>query len=109
MGGDEMKKTLIWTISAAIIFALAVWIASEMVPFSYTEWSFFIGLGITGILFLFNSSGGFLSKNLTLDVSETVLKVQKDDNELKLHVGGVFYGAVLYTIVSFIVMLAVYF
>lgn len=104
-----MKKTIRWAIITALIIALAVWIASEVIPFSYTEWSFFIGLAVTGIVFVFNSSGGFLSKNLTLDLSVTVLKVQKDHNEFKLNAGGVFYGAVLYTFVSFIVMLAVYF
>ena len=104
-----MKRIIRWTMVTSIIIGLAVWMASEMIPFSYTEWSFFIGLGLTGILFLFNTSGGFLSKNTTLEVSEAVWKVQKEDNQLRVHVGGVFYGAVLYTIVSLIVMLVVYF
>ncbi len=104
-----MKKMISWAIITAIIIGLAVWIASELLSFSYTEWSFFIGLGLTGIVFLFTSSGGFLSRNLTLDVSETVLRVQKDDNQFQFNGSGVFYGAVLYSLVSLLVMLFIYF
>lgn len=104
-----MKKIISWSLVTSIVIGLAVWIASVIVPFSYTEWSFFIGLGLTGILFFFNSSGGFSSKNATLAVSQSVWKVQKDDNELKFYGGGVFFGSVLYTVVSLVVMLVVYF
>ncbi len=104
-----MKKILQRTIITAIIIGAIVWVASEIIPFSYSEWSFFVGLGITLILFLFNSSGGFLSKGATLEASESTWQVQKDNNELKVNVGGVFYGAVLYTIVSLIVMVVIYF
>lgn len=104
-----MKKIIVWSIVTSLIIGLAVWIASELIPFSYTEWSFFIGLALTGIVFFFSSSGGFSSRNATLEVSEAVWRVQKDDNQLKVNVGSVFYGTVLYTIVSFVVMLVVYF
>ena len=104
-----MKKIIVWSIATSIIIGLAVWVASALIPFSYTEWSFFIGLALTGIVFFFSSSGGFSAANTTLEVSEAVWKVQKDDNRLKVNVGGVFYGSVLYTMVSFVVMLVVYF
>ena len=104
-----MKKIMQRTIITAIIIGAIVWVASEIIPFSYSEWSFFVGLGITLILFLFNSSGGSLSKGATLEASESTWQVQKDNNELKVNVGGVFYGAVLYTIVSLIFMVVIYF
>lgn len=104
-----MKKIIQWALITSIIIGAIVWIASAIIPFSYGEWSFFIGLGITVIMFLFNSSGGFLSKGATLEASEATWQVQKDNNELKVNVGGVFYGALLYTIVSLVIMLVIYF
>ena len=104
-----MKKIVQWAIITSVIIGGVVWIVSEIVPFSYSEWSFFIGLGITIIMFLFNSSGGFLSKGAALEASEANWKVQKENNELKINVGGVFYGALLYTFISFVVMILIYF
>ena len=104
-----MKKIVQWAIITSVIIGGVIWIVSEIVPFSYSEWSFFIGLGITVIMFLFNSSGGILSKGAALEASEATWKVQKESNELKVNVGGVFYGALLYTIVNFIVMIFIYF
>lgn len=104
-----MKKIVLWSIITSIIIGAVVWIVSEIVPFSYSEWSFFIGLGITIIMLLFNSSGGILSKGAALEASESTWKVQKESNELKVNVGGVFYGALLYTIISFVVMIFIYF
>jgi len=104
-----MKKfiTRMSLITAAIL-AIAIWIGSLLFNFSYGEWSFFIGLGITVGLFFFNSSGGALSKGATLEASEAGWKIQKD-NELKSNVGGVFYGAVLFTLISFVMMMVTYF
>ena len=104
-----MNKAIQRVIITSIIIAGIVWIAFIIIPFSYLEWCFFIGLGLTVIMFLFNSSGGFLSRGVTLEASEAAWKVQKDNNELKVNVGGVFYGVLLYTFVSLIVMLITYY
>jgi hypothetical protein len=93
---------------SAVAIALIVWVASIIFSFSYGEWSFFIGLGLTVVLFFFNSSGGALSKGATLEASEAGWKIQKD-NELKTNVGGVFYGSVLFTVISFFLMVITYF
>jgi hypothetical protein len=69
---------------------------------------FFIGLGLSIKLFFFNSSGGALSKGANFEVSEANWKIQKD-NEMKTNVGAVFYGSVLFTILSFILMMITYF
>lgn len=103
-----MKKVILWSIITSIIIGLVVWAVSKIIPFSYSEWSFFIGLGLSAILFFFSSSGGFLSKGATFEASQTSGKIQKED-ELKANVGGVFYGAVLYTIVSLVIMVVIYF
>ncbi len=92
---------------SAIVIALCVWVASMLFSFSYGEWSFFIGLGLTVFLFFFNSSGGALSKGATMQASEAGWKVQKD-NELKANVGVVFYGSALFTLISFVLMLVTY-
>ncbi|WP_201715624.1 hypothetical protein [Rossellomorea arthrocnemi] len=103
-----MKKLITRTsfVTAAVL-AIAIWIGSLLFSFSYGEWSFFIGLGLTVGLFFFNSSGGALSKGATLGASEAGWKIQKD-NELKSNVGSVFYGVLLFTIISFVVMMVTY-
>ncbi|WP_404454440.1 hypothetical protein LG329_05635 [Virgibacillus necropolis] len=103
-----MKKVIGWTILSAIAIGIIVWITSEIISFSYSEWSFFIGLGISVILFSFNSRGGMLSKGATYEASETSWKIQKDE-EMKVNVGAVFYGSVLFTFISFISMIITYF
>lgn len=103
-----MKKTVVWAICTAIVMSLVVWTSSKLVPFSYTEYSFFIGLGVSIVLFFFSSSGGVFSRAATMDASEAVWKVQKVEKS-KVNVGGVFCGTVIYTVISLILMIALYF
>ncbi|MGR3763112.1 hypothetical protein [Rossellomorea sp. NS-SX7] len=103
-----MNKIIGKSLLSAITIALLIWGASVIFSFSYGEWSFFIGLGIAVVLFFFNSSGGTLSKGATLGASAAGWKIQKD-NELKANVGAVFYGSVLFTVVSFVLMIITYF
>lgn len=103
-----MKKVILWSIISSIIIGVVVWVVSEIIPFSYNEWSFFIGLGLSVILFFFSSSGGLTSKGTTFEASQASWKIQEDD-DLIVNVGGVFYGAVLYTIVSLVIMIVIYF
>ncbi|SFE07800.1 hypothetical protein SAMN05216238_10813 [Lentibacillus persicus] len=104
-----MKKVISWSILSSIIIGLVVWVTSIIFTFSYSEWSFFIGLALSVVLFFFNSSGGALSKGATLEASESGWKIQKENNELKVNVGVVFYGSVLYTIISLIIKIILYF
>ncbi|WP_347320475.1 hypothetical protein [Rossellomorea sp. RS05] len=103
-----MKKTVVWAICTAIVMGLVVWTSCRLIPFSYTEYSFFIGLGVSIVLFFFSSSGGVFSRAATMDASEAVWKVQKVEKS-KVTVGGLFYGTVLYTVISLIFMIALYF
>ncbi|MRG85905.1 hypothetical protein [Salinibacillus xinjiangensis] len=104
-----MKKIIIQSLISAVILGVIVWIASFIFSFSYGEWSFFIGLGFSVVIFFFSSSGGALSKVANLEASESSWKIQKDNNDLKANVGTIFYGSVLYTIISFIVMVILFF
>ncbi|MCP3740973.1 hypothetical protein [Rossellomorea sp. BNER] len=103
-----MKKLIGWSIVSSIGIGLIVWVASNVFSFSYGEWSFFIGLGLSVVLFFLNSSGGMFSKGTTFEASEAMWKIQKDI-EQKTNVGAVFYGSVLFTIISFIMMMIMYF
>ncbi|WP_064090919.1 hypothetical protein [Rossellomorea aquimaris] len=102
-----MNKLIVGSLISSMAIAFIVWIGSMVFSFSYGEWSFFIGLGLSVVLFFFNSSGGALSKGATLEASEAGWKIQKD-NELKANVGVFFYGSVLFTVISFIVMMIAY-
>jgi hypothetical protein len=103
-----MKKLFFQSILSAVVFGLLTWGASGLFDFSFSEWSFFIGLGLSTVIFFFSSSGGALSKATTLDASLSMWKVQKD-NELKANVGFIFYGSALFTLFSLILMLVTYF
>ncbi|CDQ39944.1 MULTISPECIES: hypothetical protein [Virgibacillus] len=104
-----MKKIISWSIISSIIIAIAVWVASIIFTFSYSEWSFFIGLALSVIIFFFNSSsGGAFSKGAALETSEFEWKNQKEKNEMRANLGVVFYGSVLYTIISLIVIITLY-
>ncbi|MEI5907049.1 hypothetical protein WAK64_08265 [Bacillus spongiae] len=102
-----MKKKIGIAVFSSIVIGLIVWLASLIFAFSYFEWSFFIGLALTGLLFLFNSSGGTFSKGATLEASEAMWKIQKESG-LKTNVGAFFYGSVIYTIISLIIMVVKY-
>lgn len=102
-----MKKVG-FSILFAIVIALVVWIASLILSFSFLEWSFFIGLGLSVLTYFFNSSGGLMSKGATFQASMTGFKIQNDD-EMKANVGTIFYGSLIFTVTSFIVMVMTYF
>ncbi|GAA0493638.1 hypothetical protein GCM10008986_20140 [Salinibacillus aidingensis] len=104
-----MKKVAIHSFIWAVMIAAIVWGASLIFAFSYGEWSFLIGLGLSVVLYFFNSSGGVLSKMAAYEASETGWKIQKDSNELKANVGPLFFGSVLYTLISFIATIILYF
>ena len=102
-----MKRVIFKSVVTALVISLLVWIASLLVPFSYNVWSFFIGLGLSVFLFLFNSSGGSITKGANYAATLSIFQVQKEE-ELKTNLGSVFFGAVLYTIVSLITMIVIY-
>ena len=105
-----MKKNIVGTILSALVIALLVWIASMVFSFSFMDWGLFIGIGLSVVVFFFNSRGGALSKGAALEASEAAWKVQKDNNnELEAEVGYVFYGSLLFTIVSLVLILIKYF
>ncbi|MBN8210577.1 hypothetical protein JI666_17620 [Bacillus sp. NTK071] len=103
-----LKKVIGRSLLSTIILGLIVWAASALFSFSYLEWSFLIGLAISVVLYFFNSSGGLLSKGTNFEASQAGWKIQSD-NELKVNVGAVFYGAVLYTIISLVVTIITYY
>ncbi|RIW37371.1 hypothetical protein D3H55_04885 [Bacillus salacetis] len=102
-----MKKNLVGTIVTAAILSILVWVGSILFLFSYKEWSFFIGFTLTIVVFFFSSSGGITSQMANLSASRAYGKVQKDSG-LKANVGFVFYGIVLFTVVSLVVQIITY-
>jgi hypothetical protein len=102
-----MKRNLIGTFITAAVLSLVVWIGSLLLLFSYIEWSFFIGFTLCIILFFFNSSGGITSRMANFSASRSYGKVQ-NDNELKANLGFVFYGVVLFTVVSLALQIVTY-
>ncbi|MBA2176118.1 hypothetical protein H0266_14570 [Halobacillus locisalis] len=102
-----MKRLILKSVVSSLLISLIVWVASLLVPFSYNVWSFFIGLGLSVFLFLFNSSGGSISKGANYAATLSIFQVQEEE-ALKTNLGSVFFGSVLYTIVSLITMIVIY-
>ncbi|MGV3488873.1 MAG: hypothetical protein ACO1OC_09845 [Tuberibacillus sp.] len=98
------KRALGMTLITTLIIALIVWIVSLIFSFSYTEYGYVIGLILTIVLLLFNTSGG--APLASFEASESVGKLQKNE-EIKMNVGIVFYGSALYTIIGLIIMILV--
>src|SRR5699024_11959075 len=90
----SMKKIIGRSILSSIIIAIVVWIASIIFTFSYGQWSFFIGLTLSVVLFFFNSSGGVLSKGATLEAGASGWKKQIERKEMRAEGGGVLYVSV---------------
>ncbi|HAM81256.1 hypothetical protein [Ornithinibacillus bavariensis] len=103
-----MKKMIGMTIAIAIIIAILVWVTSIIFSFPFLGWNFFIGLGLSFILFFFNSKGGFFTKSSALEASSGDLRYTYGNNDIKANVGVVFYGSVLYTSVCLIHMIILY-
>ena len=99
-----MKKVIGKTVLVSLVIGIIVWIASLIFSFSYSQWGFYIGLGLTLVLLIFNTSGGTTMANF--EASESIWKIQKND-DLKINVGVVFYGAILYTVVSLIPLILI--
>jgi membrane-bound ClpP family serine protease len=103
-----LKKIIGLTIVIAVVIGILVWIASLIFSFPYLGWNFFIGLGLSVILFFFNSSGGFFTKSSALEASSGDVRYTHGNHDLKPNVGIVFYGSVLYTSVCLIHMIILY-
>lgn len=95
-----MKKFIGKIVMTSLVIALIIWVASLVFSFSYMDYSFFIGGGLTIILFFANMSGGTPLSNY--EASEAIWKIQKTE-DIKINVGVVFYSSLLYTVVSFII------
>ncbi|WP_226659029.1 hypothetical protein [Pseudalkalibacillus hwajinpoensis] len=103
-----MKKDIGKSIVASLLIGLIVWAASAFFSFSYVNWSFLIGIGLSVILYLFNSSGGVLSNATNFEASQAGWKIQSE-RDMKVNVGAVFYGVVLYTMISLILTIIAFY
>ena len=95
-----MKKFMGKIVMNSLVIALIIWVASIVFYFSYMDYSFFIDGAFTVILFFANMSGGTPLSNY--EASEAIWKIQKTE-DIKINVGAVFYGSLLYTVMSFII------
>ena len=103
-----MKRQIGLTVLTAVVIAIIIWIASLIFTFPYIGWNFFIGLGLSVVLFFFNSSGGLMTKSSTLEASSGHKDYLNGNNNLKVNVGVVFYGSVLFTVICFLHMIILY-
>lgn len=102
-----MKKILLRSLMFAVFIGVVVWAASLLFHFSFSEWGFIIGFGLSVFLYFFNSSGGPLSSGANFEASQAGWKIQSD-NEFKVNVGAFFYGSLLFTIASLVMTVIVY-
>ncbi|UOQ45621.1 hypothetical protein MUN89_06710 [Halobacillus salinarum] len=101
-----MKTTILYSVISAALIGLFVWLISKALHFSFQEWAFFIGLGITTVLLFFNSSGGLHTRWTNFGYSITHGRQQEED--WKIDVGVLFYGSLIFTTASLVLMVIAY-
>ncbi|MFQ3544621.1 hypothetical protein Q7A53_11065 [Halobacillus rhizosphaerae] len=101
-----MKVTVLFSTISGIIIWLLVWTSSLIFNFSFEDWAFFIGIGLSALLLFFNSSGGLHTRmtNFGTDIQHG----RQQEVVWKLDVGVIFYGSLLFTAVSLVIMVISY-
>jgi hypothetical protein len=101
-----MKKLI--TIAITLIVLLGVNYAITLFTIAkFVDYSFIVGIAVSGIIWFFTSKGGFTSRNMELTVQGmTGVKVEKQKYEFSPNVA--FFTALAYSIISFVIILVYY-
>ncbi|WP_026695695.1 hypothetical protein [Peribacillus kribbensis] len=98
-----MRKTFI-VLAAIISEILLTLLAASFFHVSFSEISFFIGLGITLVIYVFSSNGGIFSDYLKTMVrsDSDVIWVEGKEEDTSFHPSWLFLGSVIFTTFSLV-------
>ena len=97
-GGGEMKKMLTIIITTLILIGSNYFLAS-LLKVQFAEIAFFVGLIATVIIRFFTSSGGYMSKQLDMQIQgHTGIKVDRQERRFTPTV--IYYTCLAYTIIA---------
>ncbi len=74
----------------------------------FFDYSFLVGILAMVVIKFFNSSGGYTSKQIDMQIQGTTgIRVDQNENK-KFYAGSAFYTSLIYTIVSIIILVITY-
>lgn len=98
-----MKRLITIVITLIVLTGLSYGI-TYYTHTKFIDYSFFIGLSITVIIWFFTSKGGYTSRNLDISVQATTgIKVDQEKYEFSPNVA--FLTSMAYTIITLVAML----
>lgn len=101
-----MKRLITIIITSLILLGLS-YAVTYYTHTKFIDFSFFVGLVVTVIVWFFTSKGGFTSRNAEMMVqSQTGIKIEKQKYEFSHNV--VFFTSLAYTLISLVTMLYQY-
>lgn len=101
-----IKKTLTIIITLLILIALSFGL-SHYLHSKFYDYSFFVGLEVTVVIWFFTSKGGITSRSLDLTVQGTTgIKTEKQKFEFSPNLA--FITSLVYTVVTFALMIFEY-
>lgn len=93
-----MKKLITILITLGILFALSYGLAF-ITNTKFMDFTFFVGLTVSGLIWFLNSKGGFSSRNLDMSVQSTT-GIKTDIEKFKFHPNIAFFTSITYTVLS---------
>ncbi len=101
-----MKRLITIIITLFVLFSLSFGI-TYFTHTKFIDYSFFIGIVVTAIIWFFTSKGGYTSRNVDMTVQGTTgIKTEQLKNEFSPNVA--FFTSLAYTAISLVVMLFQY-
>jgi amino acid transporter len=101
-----MKRLITIIITLLILLGLS-YAVTYYTHTKFIDFSFFVGLVVTVIVWFFTSKGGFTSRNAEMMIqSQTGIKLEKQKYEFSPNV--VFFTSLAYTLISLVTMLYQY-
>lgn len=103
----NIRKIISFLLTLIIILGINYGI-TILFKVGFIDYSFVVGLISIVVIYFFNSSGGFFSKNIDMQIQgQTGIRMEQKE-EKKFYPSIAFFTAILYTVVSVIALLYTY-
>ncbi len=101
-----LKKALTVVITLLVLIGLSFGL-SHYIHSKFFDYSFFVGLAVTVVIWFFTSKGGVTSRNIDMTIQGTT-GIKAEQQKFEFSPNLVFITSLLYTVVTFVVMLYQY-
>ena len=98
-----MKK-LVTIFLTTVVLLIASYTLTHFTHTNFIDYSFFVGMAVTVIIWFFTSKGGYTSRSLDSSIQGTTgIKMEKQKYEFSPNIA--FFTSLAYTIITFAAML----